>query len=156
MRGSLLCLDPDTNAYYQMLCCYTEVLWVVGFGGKLSWNVVFLWLNDMTFRRPKVRFTCATTWIRRDFAIHSFSRCKILLLIQPLFLTESLATVAVAILLLLISAMLLPVGGPSNEWRGVGGSTLNGMPEIFSYAPPGPFSFSRPELIIVWLKLLFS
>lgn len=85
MRGSLLCLDPDTNAYYQMLCCYTEVLWVVGFGGKLSWNVVFLWLNDMTFRRPKVRFTCATTWIRGDFAIHSFSRCKILLLIQPLF-----------------------------------------------------------------------
>lgn len=68
---------------------------------------------------------------------------------SALFLTESLATVAVAILLLLISAMLLPVGGPSNEWRGVGGSALNGMPEIFSYAPPGPFSFSRPELIIV-------
>lgn len=95
-------------------------------------------------KHGKVPSTCATRWTGRNFATFAAPPGAKLC-------SQWLAAVAAAVLLLLISAMLLPVGGPSNEWRGVGrgGSALNGMPEIFSYAPPGPFSFSRPELIIV-------
>lgn len=141
--GNLLYPDPDTHVYYQMFCCCT-----VKYFGYLGLAVNTFGMYAFIFFIERYDVKTSQSWIPT-------STGRIQTISVPFF-PETLTTVAVANWLLLISAMLLPVGGPRNEWWGVGGSTLNGMPEIFSYTPRGPFSFSRPELIIVWLKLLFS